>query len=97
VTPPFYSMGSRKRDTPRRLAEKLLTIRKTLGLSQSQLAKQLGVTTGAARISEWENGVRVPDLIVVLRYARLARVRMAVLADDDLELTIPERKARKKT
>jgi len=97
VTPPFYSMGSRKRDTPRHLAEKLLTIRKTLGLSQSQLAKQLGVPTGAARISEWENGVRVPDLIVVLRYARLARVRRAVLADDDLELIIPKSKKRSRS
>lgn len=87
-------MGSRKRDTPERLAEKLLTIRKTLGLSQSQLATKLGITTGAARISEWEHGVRAPDLIVVLRYARLARVRMAVLADDDLELVIPKSKKR---
>lgn len=95
-TPPFTTMGSR-RDRPRRLAEKLLTIRKTLGLSQSELVKELDLTTTVARISEWERGSREPDLIAVLRYARLARVRMAVLADDDLELIIPERKARKKT
>jgi transcriptional regulator with XRE-family HTH domain len=59
-------MGSR-RDRPRRLAEKLLTIRKTLGLSQSELVKELGLTTTAARISEWERGAREPDLIAVLR------------------------------
>ena len=89
-------MGNR-RDRPRRLAEKLLTIRKTLGLSQSELVNELGLMTGVARISEWEHGTREPDLITVLRYARLARVRMVVLADDDLELVIPTRKARKKS
>ena len=84
-------MGNR-RDRPRRLAEKLLTIRKTLELSQSELVKELGLTTTVARISEWENGMREPDLLTVLRYARLARIRMVVLADDDLELVIPKRK-----
>jgi transcriptional regulator with XRE-family HTH domain len=84
-------MGSR-RDRPRRLAEKLLTIRKTLGLSQSEVAKELGLPMTAARISEWEKERRVPDLIAVLRYARLAQVRMVVLADDRMELIIPERK-----
>ena len=73
-----------------------MTIRKTLGLSQSELIKELGITTTASRISEWERGAREPDLITVLRYARLAGVRMVVLADDRMELIVPERKARKK-
>ena len=82
------------RQKPKRLADKLLAIRKTLGLSQSQLAKALGVTTGGARISEWENAKREPDLVTVMQYARLVRIKMEMLADDDLELIIPKRRKR---
>jgi len=85
-------MGHRQRERPKRLAEKLLQIRKTLGLSQRQLARLIGITTGAARISEWEHETREPDLLTVLRYARLAGVEMEMLVDDDLELIIPEGK-----
>ena len=85
-------MGHRQRERPKRLAEKLLQIRKTLGLSQRQLARLIGITTGAGRISEWEHETREPDLLTVLRYARLAGVEMEMLVDDDLELIIPEGK-----
>jgi transcriptional regulator with XRE-family HTH domain len=84
-------MGAR-RHTPAQLASKLLSIRQTLGLSQSQIARQVGVITGAPRISEYEHGTRVPCMMTVLRYARLVRVKMEVLVDDHLELIIPERK-----
>lgn len=84
----------RRRERPEQLATKLLALRKALGLSQSQLARLIDVSGGTARISEYENDVRVPDLATVLRYARLAQVRMEVLVDDDLELIIPKRKNR---
>jgi len=88
-------MGQQRTPRPDRLAEKLLQVRKTLGLSQAQIAKKLGVA--AARISEYEHDRRVPCLMTVLRYARLAHVKMEMLVDDDLELIIPERKTRKKS
>lgn len=87
-------MGKRQRQKPKRLAEKLLTIRKTLGLNQSELAQRIELITSTARVSEYEHGVREPDLIILLRYARLAGVRMEMLVDDDLELIIPERRKR---
>lgn len=89
-------MGSKKRERPKHLASKLLLIRKALNLSQSQIAKQLEVTTGIARISDWERGNREPDMIMVLRYARLAHVQMEMLVDDDRELIILARKRTRK-
>ena len=48
------------------LPEKILQCRKALGLSQEQLAEQLGVSRQS--ISKWETGQSVPDLdkLVVL-------------------------------
>ena len=87
-------MGQRQRQKPERLAEKLLQIRKTLGLSQSALAQRIELIGSYARVSEYERGVREPDLIILLRYARLAGVRMAMLVDDEMDLIIPESKKR---
>ena len=39
-----------------------------------------------ARVSECERGIREPNLMVVLAYARLARVEVEVLIDDKREL-----------
>jgi transcriptional regulator with XRE-family HTH domain len=78
-------MGSTKRDYPRKLARKLGKVRARAGLSQSEIAKELGVRDRAI-ISQFETGKRQPSLPVLLRYARLARVAMDVLVDDKLDL-----------
>lgn len=85
-------MGQRKksRKKPERLGEKLLAIRLQLGVSQSQLAKLLEFDKGTARISEYENGVREPQLTVLLKYARLVRISLEMLVDDNIELTFPK-------
>ena len=67
-------MGTKPRAKPKYLAAKLLAIRQKLGVSQSQLAKLLSLDKGVARISDYEHGIREPDLIVLLNYAKLARV-----------------------
>ena len=78
---------ARQRQRPKHLAKKLLAIRKKLGLSQSELAERLELTAaGVPRISEWEHDKREPDLIVLLRYARLAGIRMATIVDDRIKL-----------
>ena len=84
-------MGQRRRAKPKYLPEKLLAIRQKLGVSQSQLAKLLEFDKGVARISEYEHGIREPDLIVLLNYAKVARVSMDVLANDNVELKFPKR------
>lgn len=76
------------RPKPERLAEKLKQIRVTLGLSQPELLRRLGVEDQIAyhRISEYESGKREPLLTILLQYARLAQVPMEVLVDDALDL-----------
>ena len=81
-------MGTRAREKPERLAEKLRQIRVALGLSQAELLSRLGVEDRIAynEISKYETGAREPTLITLLRYARVAGVHMEALVDDDLEL-----------
>ena len=80
-------MGQTPRERPKYLAAKLLAIRKKkLKISQSKMVEKLGIEMSPARISEYERGVREPDLIVILAYARAANVHMEVLADDRLKL-----------
>jgi transcriptional regulator with XRE-family HTH domain len=78
-------MGSTKRDYPRKLARKLAQVRTDAGLSQSEIAKELGVKDRAI-ISQFESGKRQPSLPVLLKYARLAGVAVDVLIDDKLGL-----------
>ncbi|HST51611.1 MAG TPA: helix-turn-helix transcriptional regulator [Pyrinomonadaceae bacterium] len=81
-------MGRKPRAKPERLAEKLRTIRDALGLSQGELVKHLGAEDliDAKHVSKFELGEREPSLLVLLRYARLVKVSMDVLADDGLDL-----------
>ena len=80
-----------------RLAGKLKLIRQQLGLSQNELLDRLGFSEHLFRsnISQYERGARVPSPLVLLEYARLARVDLAILIDDELEL--PERFANPST
>ena len=79
-------MGHKRRFTPRHLPAKLLQIRQARGLSQTEMVKLLEFKVTPARISEYEHGVREPNLIVLLSYARAARVSVDVLIDDNLKL-----------
>jgi hypothetical protein len=38
------------------------------------------------RVSEYENGVREPNLMVTLSFSRLGRVSMASVVDDEVNL-----------
>jgi transcriptional regulator with XRE-family HTH domain len=78
-------MGSTKRDYPRKLARKLRRVRVRAGLSQTEIAKELGVTDRAL-VSQFESGKRQPSLPVLLKYARLAGVVVDVLIDDKMKL-----------
>lgn len=81
-------MGRGARNKPKRLPEKLLQVRTSLGLSQNGMVRRLGVDEELSQeyISGFERGSREPSLIVLLRYARVAGVAMEVLVDDELDL-----------
>jgi transcriptional regulator with XRE-family HTH domain len=83
------------RPRPRRLAKKLLQIRRILGLSQSELRTKLGVAQEITntRISEYERNKKEPNLFVLREYARVAGVNLQRITDDlqDLPRKIPGR------
>jgi transcriptional regulator with XRE-family HTH domain len=79
-------MGKPPREKPKRLARKLLAIREQLGASQTEMAKLLKLKKTYTVISSYERGTGEPNLLILLRYARLARVSTDVLIDDKLDL-----------
>jgi transcriptional regulator with XRE-family HTH domain len=78
-------MGNARRK-PKRLARKLLAIRQGLEVSQTEMARLLDLKQTYTVVSSYESGRREPDLIILLRYARLARVPVENLIDDKLDL-----------
>ena len=82
-------MGS-ARPRPRRLAEKLLQIRFSLGLSQKKMVKFLGVEDQIryTNISKYELNKNEPPLAILLAYARLAEIPVEQIIDDEIELTM---------
>jgi transcriptional regulator with XRE-family HTH domain len=78
-------MGRSRRQKPKRLGKKLLAIRTQLNLSQTQMAKALKLEVHYSAVWNFELGTREPDLLVILRYARIAGVAMETLVDDKLE------------
>jgi transcriptional regulator with XRE-family HTH domain len=79
-------MGRSRRNKPLKLSHKLLAIRKHLQLSQTQMAKALELTVHYSAVSNFELGTREPDLLIVLRYARLAGISMETIVDDGIDL-----------
>lgn len=82
-------MGRSRQPRPEKLAEKLKEIRLKLGLTQQQMFEILGYTKTAlyvGHISLYEKDERVPPLLVLLHYARAAKLPLEFLIDDDLEL-----------
>src|SRR5688572_8680266 len=70
------------------LAEKLLHIRTSMGLSQNQMIVRMGLQDELLReeVSDFERNKRVPSLDVILQYARAANVSVEALIDDELSL-----------
>ena len=79
-------MGRSPRNKPMKLSHKLLAIRKRLQMSQTEIARALELKVHYSAVSNYELGTREPDMLVVLRYARLANVSMETLVDDQLNL-----------
>jgi transcriptional regulator with XRE-family HTH domain len=76
------------RPRPKRLAKKLLEIRRSLRVSQGQMVKRLGVQDliDHTTISKYELDKNEPPLTILLAYARLAGISVEQIIDDELEL-----------
>jgi transcriptional regulator with XRE-family HTH domain len=75
-------MGTKLKELPR----KLIAVRQKLGLTQTQMAKRIGLRVSPGEVAEYESGFTEPDLIVLMAYSELAAVNMEVFAYDELEL-----------
>jgi DNA-binding XRE family transcriptional regulator len=88
-SPKGVHMGKREIERPERLAEKLLRVRRKLGLSQAKMGEALGqhgVKRQGSSIRAYEKGDRVSPPLVALAYARLAKVSLDLLIDDERDL-----------
>ena len=82
-------MGRSYRSRPKKLGAKLKQIREELGMSQREIVKALkykDTPLRASQISQYEQGQREPTMMLVLAYARLAKVPVEVLIDDKMKL-----------
>jgi transcriptional regulator with XRE-family HTH domain len=81
-------MGKAPGYKPARLGQKIVEIRRRLGLSQNGLIRYLGLTEEMFQgdISAFELGNRVPDLRILLLLAKSVGVFVDVLIDDELDL-----------
>lgn len=78
-----------RRAMPKKLGKKMRQIRERLGMSQREIVTALNykdTPLRASQISQYENGQREPTMMLVLAYARLAKVPMETLVDDKLKL-----------
>lgn len=74
------------RPRPKHLAAKLLQIRRSLGLSQSQMVQRLGANIPYAFISKYELDKNEPPLMVLLAYSRASGIPLERIVDDELPL-----------
>ena len=76
------------RPRPKHLAKKLLQIRHSLGVSQGELVRQLGVQAliDHTTISKYELDKNEPPLVILLAYARLTGIAVEQIIDDELDL-----------
>jgi transcriptional regulator with XRE-family HTH domain len=79
-----------KRAMPKKLGKKMKQIRLRLGMSQREIVRALNyrdTPLRASQISQYEQGQREPTMMLVLAYARLAKVPMENLIDDKIKLS----------
>lgn len=78
-----------RRAMPKKLGKKLRQIRESLGMSQREIVTALNykdTPLRASQISQYENSQREPTMMLVLAYARLAKVPMERLVDDKMKM-----------
>lgn len=71
------------------LGNKILSLRKTINLSQEQLAEQLGVTRQT--ISKWELDETAPDLKQAKQLSKIFKVSLDELTDNDVKNILMEK------
>ena len=65
------------------LAEKIFTLRRKNGLSQDELANELGVSRQA--VYKWESGISTPEIDKIRTLSKLFKVSFDYLLDDEID------------
>ena len=80
------------KQSPERLGDKLRVIREHKGWTLDQMADAVGRTEASrrARVYEWEQGDREPDLLTIKAYAEIAGVSTDVLIEDEARLQLED-------
>lgn len=84
-------MGRSNRIRPKRLGEKLRTIREVLGLTQEELIQKLNYNASPLHhqnISGFEKNEREANLLILIAYCDLAGICLDMLIRDDLDLPV---------
>lgn len=86
-------MAKAARPRPEKLSEKLKEIRTSLGLSQNEMLRKLGLAEKSNRslISGFELGTKEPSLITLIAYADLANTTVDSLVRDNISLKLPKK------
>ncbi|MDE6034764.1 MAG: helix-turn-helix domain-containing protein [Ruminococcus sp.] len=69
------------------LADKIIDLRKKAGMSQDELAEQMGVSRQS--VSKWEGAQSIPDLNKILKMSEIFGVSTDYLLKDDFEKPAP--------
>ena len=64
------------------IADKILNLRKTAGMSQEELAEKLGVSRQS--VSKWESAAAIPDVAKILEMSKIFGVTTDYLLKDEL-------------
>lgn len=68
------------------LCERIAEIRSSIGMTQAQLGKKLGVTRSA--VNSWEMGLSVPQLKHVIEMARIFNTTVDSLVSSSKQLVV---------
>ena len=76
------------RPRPKHLAKKVLQIRRSLGVSQGEMVRRLGVQKliDHTTISKYELDKNEPPLSILLAYSRVAGIPVEQIIDDDVSV-----------
>ena len=74
------------KDGDRMIAERIKLLREYNGLTQSELARQLGITRSG--VNAWEMGISVPSTQYIVELARLFKVSTDYLLGVDTTSTV---------
>jgi transcriptional regulator with XRE-family HTH domain len=73
---------------------KLVNLRKIKGITQDEFAKAVGVSRQS--VYKWEAGISYPEVAKLVEIKLLFGISIDDLLDDSYEVTLPEKKRRRK-